>query len=445
LLESVEGGEKVGRYSVIGTGCQICFKAKKEKVEVINNGKRKVHQSKNPYLELERIIKEYTIEETPLTRYFGGMVGYLSYDVVRNFEKLSDETIDDLNLPEIYFFSPEELIIFDHIKHKMILVVHSDGKKSNNKCAKERIKILQKKLQTTPSFFRIKKQKSADTKNCITSNFKKKDYLDAVRKIKNYIYSGDVVQTVLSQRFAKKTNVDSFLVYRQLRSLNPSPYLFYLNFPELTLVGSSPELLVKVDGKKVQTNPIAGTRKRGKDDIEDEKLKVELLSDEKEKAEHLMLVDLGRNDLGRVCKFGSVKVSRFMKVEKYSHVMHIVSSVEGILKNKEDCFSSLSACFPAGTVSGAPKIRAMEIIEEIEKTKRGPYAGSIGYFSFSGDMDMAITIRTIIFHKGYAYVQAGGGIVADSIPEKEYEETKNKAEGLLKAIKFAEKNYAFND
>ncbi|MDP3013885.1 MAG: anthranilate synthase component I family protein, partial [Candidatus Subteraquimicrobiales bacterium] len=272
----------------------------------------------------------------------------------------------------------------------------------------------------------------------VSSNFPKEDFLKAVKKAREYIIAGDILQVVLSQRFSKRVNVESFDIYRALRTINPSPYMYYLKFNDIELVGSSPEPLVKVEKGKVITCPIAGTRPRGLTEAEDLSLQDELLENEKERAEHIMLVDLGRNDIGRVCKAGTVRVDELMQVEKYSHVMHMVSTVSGKLSEAKTPYDALQAVFPAGTVSGAPKIRAMEIIDELEPTTRGPYAGAVGYFGYTGDLDSCITIRTILVHKGVAYVQAGAGIVYDSIPEKEYEETVNKAEGMLKAVEMAE-------
>lgn len=442
LLESVEGGEKFGRYSFIGFNPEYIFKAKQGAYQLKTSDSKiiKSGKSENPLLELKKIIQQYKpVSLKSLPAFTGGAVGYVSYNAVRYIENIPYTKKDIYNFPDIYFLIGTEFIVFDHLKHKILIIVNSNPHKENSyKIAIEKIKEIENNLRKS---FKLNKKLSSFKNNLPVSNFLKKDFLNVVKKVKKYIYQGDIVQTVPSQCFSKKTNVDSFNVYRALRTINPSPYLYYLNFPELKVVGSSPELLVRVQGNVVETCPIAGTRPRGKDEIEDEKLKQDLLQDEKEKAEHIMLLDLGRNDLGKVCKYETVKVSEFMHIEKYSHVMHLVSNVKGILKKGENAFTAFCACFPAGTVSGAPKVRAMQIIEELEPQQRGLYAGAIGYFSFNGNMDMAITIRTIVFKNDTVYVQAGGGIVADSVPEKEYQESCNKARALLNAIELAEKGF----
>jgi anthranilate synthase component 1 len=345
------------------------------------------------------------------------MVGYFSYDIVRFFEKIPELSKDDLDLPDAHFIIPSQLICFDHINRKTFLISH------------ENIGQIEKLLNVSDTEFdqnlTIGKTKSSTSKE---------KYMSSVDKAKEYIKDGDIFQTVLSRRTEVDFKGDSFEMYRILRALNPSPYLFYLDFDETNIIGSSPEMLVRLENNTLTTRPLAGTRPRSKDVEEDEKLKVDLLTDEKERAEHVMLVDLHRNDMGRVSEYGSVKVDELMGIEKYSHVQHIVSNVTSKLRKDMDCFDALKSCFPAGTVSGAPKIRAMEIIEELEPVRRGPYAGVVGYFDFCGNMDFAITIRTAFTKKNKAYLQAGAGIVLDSVPEKEYIETENKMGAMIKAL-----------
>jgi len=441
LLESVEGGENIARYSFLGSNPYLIFKSKGRKVEIIKpkvKRKEKI-KSDNPLDELKNILSRFKpVEVEGLPRFSGGAVGYLSYDLVRFFERLPSQNVDELNLPDCWFLFTDTILIFDHLRHRIKVlsnaIINKDvGEDYQRAVAKidELVERLKRPLPVSKSKRRKKKKK-------IKSNFTQDEFEKAVKKAKGYVEKGDVVQVVLSQRFSTSTQAEPFDIYRALRSINPSPYLYYLSFPQLKIVGSSPEVLVRREESKVETRPLAGTRPRGKTEKEDKRLKDELLRDKKERAEHVMLVDLGRNDLGRVCQYGTVEVVELMGIEKYSHVMHIVSEVRGKLKPGEDAFSVIKACFPAGTVSGAPKIRAMEIIDELEKSLRGPYAGAVGYFSFSGNMDTAITIRTIIIKNKTAYVQAGAGVVADSIPKREYEETKNKARALLKAIEIAE-------
>ncbi len=347
------------------------------------------------------------------------MVGYFSYDIVRFFEKLPEVSRDDLDLPDAHFIIPSQVICFDHINRKAFLISH------------ESIDGVEKLINPSSKEFNLDTLTIGKTR----SNTSKEQYISSVEKIKEYIQDGDVFQTVLSRRTEVDFKGDSFEIYRVLRSLNPSPYLFYLDFDETNIVGSSPEMLVRSENRTLTTRPLAGTRPRSKDLEEDEKLKVDLLTDEKERAEHVMLVDLHRNDMGKVSEFGSVKVDELMGIEKYSHVQHIVSNVTSKLRSDKDCFDALKSCFPAGTVSGAPKIRAMEIIEELEPIRRGPYAGVVGYFDFSGNMDFAITIRTVFTKNNKAYLQAGAGIVLDSIPEKEFIETENKMGAMINALK----------
>jgi len=443
LLESVEGEEKIARFSFIGIEPSVIFKSNGNTVELLDNGKIKKYTVESPLEEIEKLMKDFRVDRVrDLPRFSGGMVGYIGYDMVRFFEDLPDKNPDDLKIPDSIFMMADSLVIFDHSTHKVKIVVNAylaQGSRLKaeglyNK-ATEKIEEIIGKLNGPE---KKKKVKTRNKKHKIESNFTKKEFEGLVKKAKGYIKAGDIIQVVPSQRFHTKLNCEPFDVYRALRSLNPSPYMYYLDFDELRLVGSSPELLVRCEDGIVETRPIAGTRPRGKNELEDKKLEQELLKDVKERAEHVMLVDLGRNDIGRVCKPGSVKVTDFMFIERYSHVMHIVSNCRGILDKDKNAFDVLKACFPAGTVSGAPKVRAMEIIDELENTRRSYYAGAVGYFSFSGNLDTCITIRTMLVKGRDAFIQAGGGIVADSVPEKEYQETVNKAKAMLKAIEIAE-------
>jgi len=443
LLESVEGGEHLGRYSFIGINPSVIFKSKGRRISVIRNGRVKEWDTEtNPLSELQNIMDEYRpVEIKGLPRFNGGAVGYIGYGVVSFFENIPQKNKDDLNMPDMYFMIADTMIIFDHVMHVIKVVANAsvDGSVAGAyDDAVEKIEALIDKIRrhSPASMMELPKEISQLK---VESNLKKSEFEEIVGKTKEYIKSGDIIQAVLSQRFSVKIKSDPFNIYRALRSVNPSPYMYYLKGEDFNIVGSSPELLVRCDGGLVETRPIAGTRPRGMNQEEDDKLSKELLADAKERAEHIMLVDLGRNDLGRVCRNGTVRVTDLMSVEKYSHVMHIVSSVEGVLRKDKDQFDVLMAAFPAGTVSGAPKIRAMEIIDELENLNRGPYAGAVGYFSFSGNMDCAITIRTVVVKNGVAYVQAGAGIVADSNPEQEYWETVNKAKAMIKAIELAER------
>jgi anthranilate synthase component 1 len=447
LLESVEGGEKLGRYSFLSSSPALIFESKGKKVTLSLKAPvmRQVKETDNPLEELKKIMQKYKpVELGGLPRFYGGAVGYIGYDIVKFIEDIPSTNPDDLDLPDCKFIFTDNLLIFDHVAHtiKVVSCVHLDREKNNLKTlyneARRKIDKLITELRKKPKK-RPKVRRSGSSKIVLESNFTRNGFEKIVEKAKKYIRAGDIIQTVLSQRLQTKVSAHPFDIYRALRVINPSPYMYYLSLGGMNLVGSSPEILVRQEGRIVEVRPIAGTRPRGKDEFEDKKLERELLKSSKEKAEHLMLVDLGRNDIGRVCEYGSVKVPELMVVERYSHVMHIVSGVVGKLKRGMDSFDVLRACFPAGTVSGAPKVRAMEIIEELENLKRGPYAGAVGYFSFQGNMDMAITIRTILIKGRKAFLQAGAGIVADSIPKNEYEETINKAKALFEAIEMAEK------
>lgn len=454
LLESVEGEEKIARFSFLSVNPELIIKIKDKKVEVIKvqNGKKKTTKAAlkgNPLDYIRRLMKPYKfVQLKGLPRFCGGLVGYLSYDTVRFFEKIPLKTKDDLKLPDAVLALAKELLIFDHTRHALKVLCCVDVPEkctlAQKKKAYERgvsrieslIEELKKPLKSEKNKNGLKAVKSVELKP--KSNLTQAAYQKIVEKAKEHIRAGDIIQVVLSQRFEVPLKTEAFNFYRALRSLNPSPYMYYLKSDDIQIAGSSPELLVRSEDGVVETRPIAGTRPRGKTAEEDAALAKDLLSDPKEIAEHIMLVDLGRNDLGRVCRKGSVEVSEFMKVEKYSHVMHIVSNVKGRLSEDKDPFDVLQAAFPAGTVSGAPKIRAMEIIEDLEKTRRGPYAGCIGYFSFSGNLDSCITIRTIVVNKKKAFIQAGAGIVADSVPVTEYQETVNKAKAQVTALALAQ-------
>ncbi|MCM8785159.1 MAG: anthranilate synthase component I [Candidatus Omnitrophica bacterium] len=444
LLESAEQEEKIGRYSFIGTYPEIIIKGKNEKVEIIDYTKRIVEKfEKNGSLKvIENFLRKYkTFKIKSLPSFTGGFVGFVSYDYVRNIEKLPEISKDDLFLPDFIFFFPKKLIIFDHFKRKFFLImnVFVDKDKALKQIYDKEREIFLNFTNEIFKPFKLIEREFQENQDKFKSNFKKKEFLKSVEKVKNYIYEGDIIQTVISQRWKKEIDVEPFRIYRGLRSLNPSPYMFYLELDQLKLIGSSPEILVKLKGRIATVRPIAGTRPRGKDENEEKKFEQELLNDEKEKAEHIMLVDLARNDLGKVCYPGTVEVTELMRIEKYSHVMHLVSNVKGKLMKNKSAIDLFCSTFPAGTVTGAPKIRAMEIIEEIEKVKRGPYAGAVGYFSLDKSMDFCITIRTFIVKENKIYIQAGAGIVADSIPENEYKETKNKAKGLIEAYKLSKR------
>ncbi len=449
LLESVEGGEKVARYSFLGSQPSVLFQSKGHKVtiEYLAKGEKVSKEYEDPLTALEEVMHNYQpVNIEGLPQFHGGAVGYMSYDMVRFVEELPDDTEDELQLPDCFFMIAETILIFDHVNHQIKVVANAqiDGDvDAAYTDAVGKIDALVEKLTTVSEKIAIRNssnytkthQKSPPD---LQSNFTKPAYEDVVRRAKEYIAAGDIIQVVPSQRFSRAVSVDSFDVYRALRVVNPSPYMFYLKCNSFDIVGASPEMMVRVEDGLVQTRPIAGTLPRGKTDAEDREFEQKLLADPKERAEHVMLVDLGRNDLGKVSEYHTVEVTDLMIVERFSHVMHIVSHVIGRLRDNLSAFDVIRACLPAGTLSGAPKIRAMEIIDELEPTRRGPYGGAVGYFSFSGSADTAITIRTAVIKDGIAYVQAGGGVVADSVPENEYYETMNKARALLNAIEMAE-------
>jgi anthranilate synthase component 1 len=441
LLESVEGGEKWARYSFIGSRPAKIIKGSGNTVEVIEGQlSSQVFETDNPIDWIKKEISAFRpVEVKGLPRFFGGLVGYMGYDMVKFFEPIKQRDKNGLGLPDFFFMLTDTMLIFDSFEQKIKVVSNAH---INSKNADEVYLEAQQKIDEIISRLReplvISESGHPGSSPEFSSNMPKVKFLEGVEKSREYVMSGDIVQVVLSQRFERNTPSGPFNIYRALRVINPSPYMYYLDIGEAKIVGSSPEILVRVENNKIVLRPIAGTRKRGATEILDKALEVELKNDPKEKAEHIMLVDLGRNDVGKVAQTGSVKVTELMAVERYSHVMHLVSNVEGELRQGCDAFDVLASCFPAGTVSGAPKVRAMEIIEEIEPDRRGPYAGAVGYLSYSGNMDTCITIRTLIVKDGKVYVQAGAGIVADSDPEREYAETVNKARGMMKAVDMAE-------
>jgi anthranilate synthase component 1 len=443
LLESVEGGENIAQYSFLGSNPSMLFWSKNDKVNIIKNGtKEQLVGVKDPVDELKKLMSEFNpVGVKGLPRFHGGAVGYISYDMVRFFERLPESKGDELDIPDCFFMITDTILVFDHVNHKIKVVSNAhinnrDGVEEAYIKAIEKIEDIISTLKQPLSYQRS--IKNGWDENKVKSNFTKDEYEKSVDKAKEYIKAGDIVQVVPSQRLSVPISADPFNIYRGLRTINPSPYMYYLKMDDIQIAGSSPEVMVRVDEGTVTMRPIAGTARRGSSDEEDKELAKHLLADPKEQAEHVMLVDLGRNDVGRVCQYGTVKVDELMVIEKYSHVMHIVSNVTGKLRSDKDSFDVLRACLPAGTVSGAPKIRAMEIINELEPSQRGVYAGAVGYFSFSGNSDTAIAIRTILIKNGMAYIQAGGGVVADSIPSSEYQETLNKAMACMKAIQLAE-------
>ncbi|MDI3473355.1 MAG: anthranilate synthase component [Thermotogaceae bacterium] len=423
LLESAELGSYFGRYSFIGIGAKDTISLKNG---ILKTNFQKLKYEKSPLKAIKNWLEKYRyqIKNSELPAFKGGAVGFVSYDYVKFIE---DIPVKESEFPTFEFIVPEHLIIFDHFKNNIYVISEDPEKFANKMFDPLKQREIKNSFITEPE-----------------SNFEKEQFYNAVKKAKEYIINGDIFQVVLSQCFSFKTSLDPFSIYRALRTINPSPYMFYLKFADEVIIGSSPETMVKVENRKATLKPIAGTRPRGETVEEDLKLEKELLNDEKELAEHTMLVDLGRNDLGRVCQEGTVKIEKQMKIERYSHVMHIVSQVTGNLKSGKDSIDVFEASFPAGTVSGAPKIRAMEVIEELEPTPRGPYAGAVGYFSFPDEegnmnMDSAITIRSFFLKGDKGWLQAGAGIVYDSVPEREYQETINKLKALFKSLEIARK------
>ncbi len=442
LLESVEGGEKWARYSFLGLKPAKVITGRGKSIEIKDGDTTTTVETDNPIGLLRELMQGFRpVETDDLPKFFGGMVGYIGYDMVRFIEDIPSENPDQLGLPDIFMMIPDIVLVFDNLRQtiKVVCNVHLEGRDSEKEygVALEKIDSVIKKLRgPSNGSYEAGPGDEAGFESCFGTQA---EFEEAVKQAKEYILAGDVFQLVLSQRFERESSVRPFDIYRALRVINPSPYMYFIDIGEAQIAGSSPEVLVLVEGDKITLRPIAGTRPRGRTEEEDNALWEELKADPKECAEHIMLVDLGRNDVGRVAETGTVEVTEMMVPERYSHVMHMVSNVEGKLKKGLDSFDVLEACFPAGTVSGAPKIRAMEIIDELEPSKRGPYAGSIGYFGYSGAMNTCITIRTIIIKDGKVSVQAGAGIVADSVPELEYQETLNKARGMIKALEMAEK------
>ena len=438
LLESVQGGERFGRYSFIGLPAVIRIEVRGNSIHLIDGTESKITEMDDPLVFIESYLSRFKAAPYPgLPRFCGGLVGYFAYDVVRYIEKkLSHCALPDvLDVPDILLLLSEELAVVDNLSGKLYLIVYADpGRLDAYQNAQHRLKELLSLLRQ-PLQIPIAEQVHP---GAVVSEFSKVNFIAAVERIKRYILDGDIMQTVLSQRTSKPYNTSPLSLYRALRNLNPSPYMFYYHFGEFHVVGASPEILVRLEGDMVTVRPIAGTRPRGKNAQEDAALAADLLADPKERAEHVMLMDLGRNDVGRVAETGTVKVTENMKIENYSHVMHIVSNVDAKLKPGLKAMDVLRATFPAGTVSGAPKVRAMQIIDELEVSKRGIYAGAVGYLGFNGDMDLAIAIRTGVIKDGMLHVQAGAGIVADSVPQSEWIETQNKAKALLRAAEIAE-------
>ncbi|MCO6454982.1 MAG: anthranilate synthase component I [Pirellulaceae bacterium] len=447
LFESVIGGEKVGRYSILASEPYLELSARGSEVTRTEAGTVRRYTARDPLEELRSELGSVRAAHLPeLPPFAGGAVGYAGYDVVRYSEHLPAAPLDDRQLPDLAFAFYDHLVVFDHVSKTMFVIVlarlapHQGQADLAYDAAIERLDRLVGELTTGPIDLQCT---DIDMRGDITlacqSNFTRPDFEQAVRRCVEYIRAGDIFQVVLSQRLTVDTSAPPFEIYRTLRVVNPSPFMFFLRTPDVTLVGSSPEIMCRVMDGRVTVRPLAGTRPRGATDDEDRRLAEELLADPKERAEHVMLVDLGRNDVGRVARYGSVDLSDVMVIERYSHVMHITSNVSGELREGMDAFDALRACLPAGTVSGAPKVRAMQIIDELEPHRRGPYAGAVGYVDYSGNMDTCIALRTIVIQDGRTYVQAGAGIVADSQPAEEYQETLTKARGLLKAIEITER------
>jgi anthranilate synthase component 1 len=445
LLESIEGGEKWGRYSFLGSSPSVLIRSKGNIVEIINDGETIQHESDNPLICIRELLSEFSpVEVDGLPRFFGGAVGYLGYDMVRHFEDLPTGKPALLDTFDSYFLITDTIVIFDNMSQKIKVVsnAHVSGNSSPEEAyrlATEKIEaIIQRLRSPLPQQEICCSGKSVEFK----SNISRETFEASVEKAKEYVRSGDIIQVVLSQRFSGELSADPFDIYRVLRTLNPSPYMFFLRLEDTVIAGASPEVMVRKEGTHVELRPIAGTRPRGITSEADALLAEELLADPKELAEHVMLVDLGRNDLGRVCSTGSVNVTELMIIERYSHVMHIVSNVQGELDGGRDAFDLVQATFPAGTLSGAPKIRAMQIVDELEPVRREVYGGAVGYFSFSGNMDLAIAIRTLVIKDGKVHLQAGAGIVADSDPAAEWQETVNKGMAVMRAVEIAEKGIA---
>jgi anthranilate synthase component 1 len=459
-LESVEGGENIARYTFAGANPAKVFRSRGRRC-TIESARGRTETDEDPIRLLRQMMKRYEpVRVAGLPPFIGGAIGCFAYDMVRMIEKIPASGRDDLGLDDAVLMFYRGVVAFDHVRHRVWIIQNiytkdetnaqnentrknkgnAKGKGSLREKYDEAVRVIERTrrlLQGPLLAERRSRRKKRAMPLRITSNFTRAQYLAAVRKAKAYIRAGDAFQIVPSQRFSAKTDADPFEIYRALRVINPSPYLYFLRLDDVSIVGSSPEMLVKVQGRDAFYRPIAGTQPRGRDENVDRAREAHLQADPKERAEHIMLVDLGRNDLGRVCEYGSVRVDRLMYVERYSHVMHLVSSLSGKLREGVDCFEALMACFPAGTLSGAPKVRAMEIIDELEPTRRGMYAGAILYLDFSGNLDSCIALRTLVAKNGRVYIQAGGGVVADSVPAREYQETVNKARAVVSAVEEA--------
>jgi anthranilate synthase component I len=441
LLESVEGGEKIGRYTFLGARPYMVLRARGREITLDRNGKKQQIEG-SVFQVLDRLLREHTPAHLPgLPPFTAGAVGFFSHDAVRQLEKLPELAKDDLHAPDCTLMFFDRLLAFDHVRHEIFIIATADVRRQPPRQAYDQavrdIARIEKQLTAPLPMKYLRPAKAQTGRLKTTVSVSKKNFLKTVEKIKEYIMAGDVFQAVTSLRLEFEPGVSPFNIYRALRRVNPSPYMYFLRMDGLTILGSSPEMLVRVTGHKLEYRPIAGTRRRGKDEAEDLRLEEELRHDEKERAEHVMLVDLGRNDVGRVSEFGSVSVRDLMFVERYSHVMHLVSAVEGALRRDLSPVDAFAACFPAGTLTGAPKVRAMEIIEEVEPVRRGIYGGSILYADFAGNLDSCIAIRTMLMKGKTAYVQAGAGIVADSVPESEYQECLNKTQALVRAVELA--------
>ncbi len=444
LLESVRGGEKWGRYTFLGTEPAMVIRARGGRMDILrpDHGVQ-VRSITNAFEELRREIKQFRAPELPGNpRFFGGAVGFLAYDIVRCFEKIPETVRDDLGTPDLCMMFADTILVFDNVRQTLRIIANVPVAEfasisSAYRSAQVKIDEIIERLKAPAIAPRLEGPAPAANDATISSNLTCEGYMAMVSAAKEYIAAGDIIQVVPSQRFEAPLIAHPFNIYRSLRTINPSPYMFYLRLGDLTLAGASPEVMVRVEGRDITLRPIAGTRRRGVSEAEDRAMEAELLADPKERAEHVMLVDLGRNDVGRVSEIGSVKVTEYMIVERYSHVMHMVSNVVGKLRAECDAFDAFRATFPQGTVSGAPKIRAMQIIDELENSRRGVYAGAVGYFSYTGNTDTAIALRTLLIKGNRVYIQAGGGVVADSDPASEFEESVNKARAMVRALQAA--------
>ncbi|MGH9703105.1 MAG: anthranilate synthase component I [Candidatus Acidiferrales bacterium] len=446
LLESVEGGETIARYTFIVANPVEVFRSRGRACEIEGNGVRE-EIAGDPFESLRERVERYRPVRVPgMPPLIAGAIGYCAYDMVRLIERIPASGRDDLELDDSVLMFFLGLVVFDHVRHRLWIVrnVFTAGEGSLRAKYDAAVREIERARRALEEPLPRRRAARRGRAAKLSSNFTKPQFLAAVRKAKAYIRAGDIFQVVPSQRFETRTTADPFDIYRALRVINPSPYMYFLHLGDLHVVGSSPEMLVKVQGRDAYYSPIAGTKPRGHTEKEDRDIEAAFVKDPKERAEHIMLVDLGRNDLGRVCEYGSVRVEKLMYVQRYSHVMHLVSNLRGRLRQDVDCFDALMACFPAGTLSGAPKVRAMQIIDELEPTRRGIYAGAILYLDFSGNLDSCIALRTMVVKNGRAYIQAGAGIVADSIPEREFEECVNKAKALVKALEVAEGKHSSN-